>query len=105
MRLSVLLAILPFALGAPAAERSDLAPIIRAKGKVVADKYIVKLKEGSHLAALDDTISKIAGGAHARYEHLFKGFAGTIDAKTLETLRAHPDVSHCPSVCRCDHCF
>lgn len=94
MRLSVLLAVLPFALGAPAVEqRSEPAPLLEARGELVANKYIVKLKEGSALANLENTMSKLTGTPDAVFKNVFKGFAATLDAKTLDLLRAHPDVN------------
>lgn len=94
MRLSVLLAVLPFALGAPAVEqRSEPAPLLEARGELVANKYIVKLKEGSALSNLENTMSKLTGGPDAVFKNVFKGFAATLDAKMLDLLRSHPDVS------------
>lgn len=98
MRLSVLLALLPLALGAPVAdaveERSEPAPLLEARGALVADKYIVKLKEGSSLAALDTTMRKLTGEADHVYKNVFKGFAASLDEKMLQILRSHPDVRH-----------
>ena len=94
MRLSVLLAVLPFALGAPAVEqRSEPAPLLEARGELVANKYVVKLKEGSALSALENTMSKLTGRPDAVFKNVFKGFAATLDANMLNLLRAHPDVS------------
>lgn len=89
MRLSVLLSLLPFALAAP-------APLLVPKGKqIIADQYIVKFKEGSSLSALDSdvTIQNAVQNAKHVYAQVFNGFATTLDAKALEALRSHPEVS------------
>lgn len=94
MRLSVLLSLLPLALGAPAVEqRSEAAPLIEARGEMVANKYIVKFKEGSALSALDAAMEKISGKPDHVYKNVFSGFAATLDENMVRVLRAHPDVS------------
>ncbi|KAL6800757.1 subtilisin-like protein [Trichoderma sp. SZMC 28013] len=97
MRLSVLLSLLPMVLAAPATEkRSEPAPLLipTTKHGLVADQYIVKFKEGSSLQAVDEALTKIASNAHHVYQHVFKGFAATLDQETLEVLRSHPDVEY-----------
>ncbi|KAF3073224.1 Cuticle-degrading protease [Trichoderma lentiforme] len=97
MRLSVLLSILPMVLAAPATEkRATPAPLLvpTSKHGLVADQYIVKFKDGSSLQAVDETLTKIASDAHHVYQHVFKGFAATLDQETLEVLRSHPDVEY-----------
>lgn len=95
MRLSVLLSLLPLALAAPA-QRSAPAPLLVPEGKeIIADQYIVKFKEGSSLSALDSDVtiqSAIENATHV-YAQVFNGFATTLDAKGLEALRNHPEVS------------
>uniref|UniRef100_UPI00387FB270 Proteinase K n=2 Tax=Parengyodontium album TaxID=37998 RepID=UPI00387FB270 len=95
MRLSVLLSLLPLALGAPAVEqRSEAAPLIEARGEMVANKYIVKFKEGSALSALDAAMEKISGKPDHVYKNVFSGFAATLDENMVRVLRAHPDVEY-----------
>lgn len=86
-------------LAAPATEkRATPAPLLvpTSKHGLVADQYIVKFKDGSSLQAVDETLTKIASDAHHVYQHVFKGFAATLDQETLEVLRSHPDVSISP---------
>lgn len=94
MRTAFLTALLPLALAVPAARRGELAPLIKARDAeaLIADKYIVKFREGAEVAALDDAVSALSAGAEHVYNAAFKGFAGTLDAAQLESLRAHPDV-------------
>lgn len=94
MRLSILLSILPLALAAPA-KRSSPAPLIAPTGdaQIIPNQYIVKFKDGSSLAALDNTLSAMVGDATHVYSSVMQGFAGPLDAARLETLRNHPDVS------------
>lgn len=95
MRLSVLLAILPLAIAAPNAVKRDApALLIKAQSgaEVIADNYIVKLRDGSALAAVEGAMSLLAVPAEAVYKNVFYGFAGALDAETLEMLRNHPDV-------------
>lgn len=99
MRLSVLLSLLPLALGAPQpSARSAPAPLLRPRDADagIADTYIVKFKDGSALAQLDDAFGTLSLGADVEAEHvfsgLFNGFSGKLDDKTLDLLRGHPDV-------------
>ena len=94
MRLSLLLAILPVALAAPATnKRAEPAPLITPRGaEIIPEKYIVKFKPGSDLSALDEALEKLTGDADHVYHDIFKGFASTLDPSMLETLRDHPDV-------------
>ncbi len=97
MRLSFLLAILPSVLGAPKAKRDAPAPLymVEDASVAIADKYIVKFKEDSSIASAGDRISILAESADYVYTGgALDGFAGSLDADTLEELRANPDVSH-----------
>ncbi|CAG9975630.1 unnamed protein product [Clonostachys byssicola] len=93
MRLSVLLAILPAVLAAPAT-RSVPAPLVRLseRADVVANKYIVKFKDNSALASLDSALSTISVAHEYTFEHVFKGFSGELSQEALDALRSHPDV-------------
>jgi hypothetical protein len=94
MRLSILLALLPAVLAAPA-RRSEPAPLLRSRdaSQLIADKYIVKFKDGNALSSLDATVSSVASSAEHIYSGAFNGLSTTLDAETLELLRNHPDVS------------
>ena len=94
MRLNVLLALLPMVLAAPQAKRSEPAPLLTPKSdELVANKYIVKFKDETALAAVDDAITSILSTApEAVYSSLFQGFAAELDEETLKALRDHPDV-------------
>lgn len=93
MRLSVLLAILPAVLAAPA-NRSVPAPLVRLseRADVVANKYIVKFKDNSALASLDSALSTISVAPEYTFEHVFRGFSGELSQEALDALRNHPDV-------------
>lgn len=94
MRLSVLLAILPAVLAAPA-KRSEPAPLLVPRGDdttLIADKYIVKFKENSSLSILESAMSVLSDAPDHVYENTFQGFSSTLDAETLDALRDHPDV-------------
>lgn len=98
MKLSVLLALLPMVLAAPATQkkRAEPAPLLRASNKdtVVADKYIVKFKPGSSLQSVDDAISAMTADADHVFKHTFRGFSGSLDQATLDELRDHPEVEY-----------
>ncbi|KAL6872054.1 serine protease [Trichoderma novae-zelandiae] len=97
MRLSVLLSVLPLVLAAPATEkRAEPAPLLvpTSKHGLVADKYIVKFKDGSSLQAVDEAVSSLVSSADHVYQHVFRGFAATLDRETLEALRNHPEVDY-----------
>lgn len=95
MHLSLLLSILPLALAGPTGKRSEPAPLLVPGGDaadLVSGEYIVKLKEGSAVAALDDALSLLRGKPLQMYDAVFKGFSGNFDKKTVDLLRMHPDV-------------
>lgn len=95
MHAALLLSLLPLALAVPA-KRAQLAPLLKPRApaeQLIADKYIVKFKEGTVSASVEDAVSILAEGADYNYGTVFKGFAGTLDASALDLLRAHPDVS------------
>lgn len=98
MQLSVLLALLPAILAAPAVEkRAEPAPLLTPRGvDVVADKYIVKFKDGIARIAVDESMNILESKADFVYETAFRGFAGHLTKAELQTLRNHPDVSVFP---------
>lgn len=94
MHAAFLISLLPLALAVPA-KRAQPAPLLKpraAADQLLADKYIVKFKEGTVSASVEDAVSILAEGADYKYNTVFKGFAGTLDASALDLLRAHPDV-------------
>ncbi|RYP45670.1 hypothetical protein DL768_008014 [Monosporascus sp. mg162] len=76
--------------------RSAPAPLIRPRDvNLIPDKYIVKLRVETTLAAFDDAVSLLGAGTDAVFNMTgFRGFAGTIDADALEALRNHPEVEY-----------
>ncbi|KAJ6442447.1 alkaline serine protease P32 [Purpureocillium lavendulum] len=96
MRLSLLLTVLPMVLAAPTTKRSEPAPLLVPRGnhQLLADKYIVKFKQGSALSVLEDALSSFGGKADHVYDNVFKGFALHLDEAMLKTLRDHPDVDY-----------
>lgn len=97
MRLSLLLSLLPLALAGPTGKRAEPAPVLTPRAEaqhLISDKYIVKFKEGSALALLEDAFKMLSGGKPDQvFEGMFTGFSSTLDQLTLEALRHHPDVS------------
>ncbi|GAB1315274.1 hypothetical protein MFIFM68171_05484 [Madurella fahalii] len=98
---TALLALLPAVLAAPAVEPLDKrAPVIAARaGQVVPGKYIIKLKDDADDDVLDRAVGRLGKSGKSKAEHVykgskFKGFAGKIDASTLEELRALPEVEY-----------
>ncbi|UNI22218.1 hypothetical protein JDV02_008127 [Purpureocillium takamizusanense] len=95
MRFSILLVMLPLALGASGQEgRSEPAPLIVHGNNLVAGKFIVKFKEGGSLSASDDSLNLLSAGADHVFHTVFRGFAGKIDEATIENLRGHPDIEY-----------
>ncbi|KAG6296147.1 Cuticle-degrading protease [Claviceps purpurea] len=96
MQLSILLALLPAILAAPAVEtRGQPAPLLAPQGlDIVADKYIVKFKDGISSLAVDETLSVLQAKADFVYKHAFNGFAGHLTKDELKTLRDRPDVEY-----------
>lgn len=94
MRPSLLLAILPFALGVPT-KRDELAPlhVPRDVDTLIPDTYIVKYKDISAFSTVDEGVKKLKGKPKHVFKGAFKGFAGKIDAKELKALRNDPSVS------------
>lgn len=97
MRLSFLLSLLPLVAASPAGKRAEPAPVLSARGEnkdVIADKYIVKFKEGSSLARLEEAFELLDEKPATVYsEGVFLGFAGKMSGLALEAIRNHPDVS------------
>ncbi|KAF4505210.1 hypothetical protein G6O67_007182 [Ophiocordyceps sinensis] len=96
MKLYVILAILPAVLAAPAASRDEPAPLLIPRGskQLIADKYIVKFKDSISIAAVDETVNALSKKADHVYTNTFRGFAGQLSAKDVQTLRERPDVDY-----------
>ncbi|KAM3514356.1 hypothetical protein MY11210_002031 [Beauveria gryllotalpidicola] len=98
MRLSFLLSLLPLVAASPAGKRAEPAPVLSARGEtkdIIADKYIVKFKEGSPLALLEEAFDLLDEKPATVYsEGVFTGFAGKMSGLALEALRHHPDVEY-----------
>ncbi|ROT36137.1 cephalosporin C acetylhydrolase, partial [Sodiomyces alkalinus F11] len=100
MHYSTLLALLPaMAMASPLAaqtKRDVPAPLLKPRGAdILADKYIVKMKDGLRSSSIQSTISTYAAKADHVYKlsHL-RGFAGTLTAEELQTLRDDPNVEY-----------
>ncbi|OAQ95786.1 hypothetical protein LLEC1_04770, partial [Akanthomyces lecanii] len=98
MRLSSLLSLLPLVAASPAGKRAEPAPILAARGEAnqrVQDKYIVKFKEGSPLALLEEAFKMLDQKPSTVYsDGPFTGFAGKMSGLVLEAIRHHPDVEY-----------
>lgn len=99
MRLSILLSSLPLALGAPQPSgRNAPAPLLRSRdvNSRIAGAYIVKFKDDSALAQLDNVAKSPSLGVNIAPDHIFSGifngFSANLDKETLDVIRDHPDV-------------
>jgi subtilisin family serine protease len=93
MRISTLLALVPLAAAAPApAKRDSPAPVLIPRGgKLVENKYIIRMKTDSISTAVSSAISSIKADADFQYTS-FSGFAATLDADELKALQDNPMV-------------
>lgn len=97
MRVSALLPLLPLVAASPASKRSEPAPLYaRDVAAHDAGKYIVKFKQGSPMAKIQDALSNLGVDPTHRFENTFQGFAAKMDPKAVEFLRFLPDVGRCP---------
>ncbi|KJZ76395.1 Cuticle-degrading protease [Hirsutella minnesotensis 3608] len=96
MKLSIFLSILPAILASPVARRAEPAPVLvpRDISRLIPGKYIVKFKDGMSIAAVDETVQALSSKADHVYNHAFRGFAGALSDKDIQTLRSHPDVDY-----------
>lgn len=94
MQILHLLSLLPFVITAPLQRTQPLPLLVPSDTEsVIANKYIVKLKNDLSFASFDDELAILTDGAEFVFNDVFRGFAGTLDAETLDRLRYHPDVS------------
>ncbi|RCI15505.1 putative subtilisin-like protease [Ophiocordyceps polyrhachis-furcata BCC 54312] len=96
MRPSLLLVLLPAVTAAPATKRSEPAPLLKPLGarKLIANKYIVKLKDEMSFATADEAVVALSKDADHVYNHAFHGFAAHLSAEDLTKLRDHPEVDY-----------
>ncbi|KAH9983982.1 hypothetical protein F4779DRAFT_624488, partial [Xylariaceae sp. FL0662B] len=92
MRSAAFLSLLSLAFAAPT-KRAEPAPLLKPRGsQLIEGKYIVKLYDNSAISALEDTMSIFTADAdHVYNVEGFKGFAASLTAEDLETIKSHPD--------------
>lgn len=96
MKVAVILAFISAALAAPALRKRDApAPLLKlVNQKVIAGKYIVKLKEGTSEASLQRLLKAFPETEdHVYKTNGFKGFASALSTGSLKTIQADFDVS------------
>jgi aqualysin 1 len=85
--------------GQPVFAANYLAPVRMGNPKrVIQDRYIIKFKDGVSDQAVDTVLDNAKRGhgavEHFRYKNAIKGFAATLNAKALESLRQNTDVEY-----------
>lgn len=90
MRFSVILWALPLGLAAHPKRAVLLQP--RDDAQLIADKYIVKLKDGASTASFDKSF--LPSADHI-FKGIFNGFSATLKEDALEALLTDPNV-HLP---------
>ncbi|MGH1491624.1 MAG: S8 family serine peptidase [Acidimicrobiales bacterium] len=87
--------------GAATNDDATLAPLLASDGDTVAGSYIVVMNPDADTAdaaeasdALERTVEAASGEVTQQYRTLLVGFAATMDAATVERLRASPFVSY-----------
>ncbi|KAK4168299.1 peptidase S8/S53 domain-containing protein [Cladorrhinum sp. PSN259] len=91
---AALLSLLPLILAAPSGEPlNKRAPLLQARGgKAIPGQYIVKFKDGAADTVLTAAVGKLK--TNHVYKGAFKGFAGSLDAASLDEIRKLPDVEY-----------
>ncbi len=93
MRISSLATLLPLASASPILPGTEPAPLYtRDVSPDMADRYIVKFKDGSAMSTVQEAMKNIADSTHT-FENIFKGFAAKLNKPAVERLRMLPDVS------------
>ncbi|KAI3337549.1 subtilisin-like protease PR1K [Xylariaceae sp. AK1471] len=95
MRSATILAALPLVLAAPS-KRASPAPLLKPEnGDIIEGKYIVKMKSGTGVDALDSHKSLISSKPDYTYNfQKFNGFAASMTAEEVEALQNMPDVEY-----------
>ncbi|KAK8877080.1 Cuticle-degrading protease [Apiospora arundinis] len=96
MRTTTLFALLPLALAAPSNKRAQPAPVLKPRGATLIEgKYIVKMKGDAKPDVISSAMSTFAANAdHVFNTGMFNGFASTLSAEDLETLRNDESVEY-----------
>lgn len=95
MHAATILALLPLAAVAAPSRRAQPAPLIKPRGAtLVADKYIVRLKNEARTGALQNVMKTFSADADHVYNFgsSLRGFSSTLNASELEALQNDPDV-------------
>lgn len=87
-RPSFILAAISLALAAPSPP-----PQVRDMDPRIIDKYIVRLKESSEIAALGSILDSFSIETDHLYSNVFNGFAATLDDDQVAKLHNHPQVN------------
>ncbi|KAI1299733.1 peptidase S8/S53 domain-containing protein [Xylaria venustula] len=77
-------------------KRNGAAPLMRAADEHrIPDMYVVKMRDGFVAADADTTLTAhMSSAKHVYNATSFKGFAGALDAASIESLRANPHVEY-----------
>ncbi|KAL0934924.1 serine protease precursor [Colletotrichum truncatum] len=95
MHAATILALLPLAALAAPSRRAQPAPLIKPRGvTLVADKYIVRLKNDAKAGALEAAMSTFSADADHVYNfgNSLRGFSTTLNASEIETLQHDPSI-------------
>ncbi len=94
----VVLAIIAFSVQ-PAFAARPAAPIVKGQAnRTIPNQYIVVYKDGTSDQIVDTALENVKRGhgatEHFRYKSAVKGFAVTLNAQALESLRSDPNVEY-----------
>ncbi len=94
----VLLTIVAFSVQPAFAARPE-APIVKGQvTRTIPNQYIVVFKDGTSDQVVNTALDNVKRGQgateHFRYNAAVKGFAATLNAQALESLRSNPDVEY-----------